>query len=408
MIPSPRSQPPVFVAAGTRERPRSLPPQARGEYRRGYFAHKRRPRLPIAPLIAASAPGLSFCSQQRRTDDDDLSPTVPSARFARRPCSPQAPNSPYSRARLSGPRRTRTHRPRPGVTAWTISVETHRPHSCHITYVDGSTLRCIQRHDQGRARVRRHGHRLRRSAQPTQLWSSTLRKTTCLDSIYLRLERRTSSFFHDAIIRRPASEPSLPWGLAFLVMADAARPARQQRHAADGRRRAASGRTCGPRQRRSKIHRGLSADLGYSPRNAITGSGRAHPSWFLSTTTGFRRSSISTLGRSRPWSNPDGDGGHRTVEVTPEGYVVYENIDSYGFFDSDAALQSTFKTARNLPIVSHDETPAQHAGRQESSWTHQNAPGRASAHDRRHQDECMSESLFTADGSTHTSPSPMR
>ena len=76
-------------------------------------------------------------------------------------------------------------------------------------------------------------------------------------------------------------------------------------------------------------------------------------------------------------------------------------------FDSDAALQSTFKTARNLPIVSHDETPRS-APDVKEFLTHQNAPWAVATlrMTGRHQDECMFEVTFTADGSTHTSPVP--
>ena len=150
-------------------------------------------------------------------------------------------------------------------------------------------------------------------------------------------------------------------------------------------------------------------DLGYSPsRNAITGSGE-HTS-VLVPIYNDRIPQIINIhtGKIASLSNPDGDGEYRTVEVTPEGYVVYENIDSYGMlFDSDAALQSTFKTARNLPIVSHDETPRS-APDVKEFLTHQNAPWAVATlrMTGRHQDECMFEVTFTADGSTHTSPVP--
>ena len=220
-------------------------------------------------------------------------------------------------------------------------------------------------------------------------------------------------FFHDVVIDKKTGEQTqAPWGLAFpLVMADGILVTCSSTTTCSGWTQEGGEwtnlwTTTTTQQNPSGLRQ---LDLGYSPsRNAITGSGE-HTS-VLVPINNDRIPQIINIhtGKIASLSNPDGDGEYRTVEVTPEGYVVYENIDSYGMlFDSGAALQSTFKTARNLPIVSHDETPRSTPDVKEF-LTHQNAPWAVATlrMTGRHQDECMFEVTFTADGSTHTSPVP--
>ena len=390
-------------------------------------AHKRLPRPLIAlGCVVALGVGLSFCSQQsvEPTTTSTPSPTASSARASHTPTvqvPAQAPNLPTRAPGYRGTA-TNTHTLSPewasGIaTAWTISVEntssTFLPH----IYVDGSTLYVASnatiKGEPGYA-VTVTAYDVS-GAQPTQLWSSTghTKNNVALTYTPTFVSSDDQLFFHDVVIDKKTGEQTqAPWGLAFpLVMADGILVTCSSTTTCSGWTQEGGEwtnlwTTTTTQQNPSGLRQ---LDLGYSPsRNAITGSGE-HTS-VLVPINNDRIPQIINIhtGKIASLSNPDGDGEYRTVEVTPEGYVVYENIDSYGMlFDSDAALQSTFKTARNLPIVSHDETPRSTPDVKEF-LTHQNAPWAVATlrMTGRHQDECMFEVIFTADGSTHTSPVP--
>jgi len=390
-------------------------------------AHKRRPRPLIAlGCVVALGVGLSFCSQQsvEPMTSSTPSPTASSARASHTPTvqvPAQAPNLPTRAPGYRGTA-TNTHTLSPewasGIaTAWTISVEntssTFLPH----IYVDGSTLYVASnatiKGEPGYA-VTVTAYDVS-GAQPTQLWSSTghTKNNVALTYTPTFVSSDDQLFFHDVVIDKKTGEQTqAPWGLAFpLVMADGILVTCSSTTTCSGWTQEGGEwtnlwTTTTTQQNPSGLRQ---LDLGYSPsRNAITGSGE-HTS-VLVPINNDRIPQIINIhtGKIASLSNPDGDGEYRTVEVTPEGYVVYENIDSYGMlFDSDAALQSTFKTARNLPIVSHDETPRSTPDVKEF-LTHQNAPWAVATlrMTGRHQDECMFEVTFTADGSTHTSPVP--
>ena len=423
---------PGLVAGWTRERPiverpHSLPPQARGEHRRGCL----RPQTPAPPLIALGCVVvlgvvLSFCSQRsvEPMTSSTPSPTASSARASHTPTvqvPAQAPNLP-TRAPVYRGTATNTHTLSPewasGIaTAWTISVEntssTFLPH----IYVDGSTLYVASnatiKGEPGDA-VTVTAYDVS-GAQPTQLWSSTghTKNNVALTYTPTFVSSDDQLFFHDVVIDKKTGEQTqAPWGIAFpLVMADGILVTCSSTTTCSGWTQEGGEWTnlwtTTTTQQNPSGFRQL--DLGYSPsRNAITGSGE-HTS-VLVPIYNDRIPQIINIhtGKIASLNNPDGDGEYRTVEVTPEGYVVYENIDSYGMlFDSDGTLQSTFKTARNLPIVSHDETPRS-APDVKEFLTHQNAPWAVATlrMTGRHQDECMFEVTFTADGSTRTTPVP--
>ena len=352
------------------------------------------------------------------------SPTASSARASHTPTvqvPEQAPNLPTRAPGYRGTA-TNTHTLSPewasGIaTAWTISVENTSPTFLPHIYVDGSTLYVASnatiKGEPGYA-VTVTAYDVS-GAQPTQLWSSTghTKNNVALTYTPTFVSSDNQLFFHDVVIDKKTGEQTqAPWGIAFpLVMADGVLVTCSSTTTCSGWTQEGSEwtnlwTTTTTQQNPSGLRQ---LDLGYSPsRNAITGSGE-HTS-VLVPINNDRIPQIINIhtGTIASLSNPDGDGEYRTVEVTPEGYVVYENIDSYGMlFDSDGTLQSTFKTARNLPIVSHDETPRS-APDVKEFLTHQNAPWAVATlrMTGRHQDECMFEATFTADGSTRTSPVP--
>ena len=112
-------------------------------------------------------------------------------------------------------------------------------------------------------------------------------------------------FFHDVVIDEKTGEQTqAPWGLAFpLVMADGILVTCSSTTTCSGWTQEGGEWTnlwtTTTTQQNPSGFRQL--DLGYSPsRNAISGSGEHTSVLVPITTTGFRRSSISTLGRSRP------------------------------------------------------------------------------------------------------------
>ena len=390
-------------------------------------ALKRLPRPLIAlGCVVVLGVVLSFCSQQsvEPMTSSTPSPTVSSARASQTPTvqvPEQAPNLPTRAPGYRGTA-TNTHALSPewasGIaTAWTIPVEntssTFLPH----TYVDGSTLYVASN-----ATIKGEpGYAVTIAAydisgeQPTQLWSSTghTKNNVALTYTPTFVSSDDQLFFHDVVIDKKTGEQTqAPWGIAFpLVMADGILVTCSSTTTCSGWTQEGGEWTnlwtTTTTQQNPSGFRQL--DLGYSPsRNAVSGSGE-HTSVLVPPKSDQIPQIINIhTGTIASLSNPDGDGKFRTVEVTPEGYVVYENIESYGMlFDSDGTLQSTFKTARNLPIVSHDETPRS-APDVKEFLTHQKAPWAVATlrMTGSHQDECMFEVTFTADGSTRTAPVP--
>ena len=389
--------------------------------------HKRLPRPLIAlGCVVALGVGLSFCSQRsvEPMTSSTPSPTASSARASHTPTvqvPEQAPNLPTRAPGYRGTA-TNTHTLSPkwasGIaTAWTISIENTSPTFLPHIYVDGSTLYVASN-----ATIKGEpGYAVTIAAydisgeQPTQLWSSTghTKNNVALTYTPSFLSSDDQLFFHDVVIDKKTGEQTqAPWGIAFpLVMADGilvtcSSTTTCSGWAQEGGEWTNLWTTTTTQQNPSGFHQ---LDLGYSPsRNAISGSGE-HTSVLVPPKSDQIPQIINIhTGTIASLSNPDGDGKFRTVEVTPEGYVVYENIESYGMlFDSDGTLQSTFKTARNLPIVSHDETPRS-APDVKEFLTHQKAPWAVATlrMTGSHQDECMFEVTFTADGSTRTTPVP--